>query len=311
MSQGATPTVQQLANAWTLSIFGLASKSISALHFLLYCKSVGGLTQMLANLAGGGQNMWLPGGHGRLREELLIRLAPNTVCLSQEVTHIEQSTEKCVLLSASGVLFQCSRIILADPLICSSTKMIPPLSDDKQWLRSDFMQGSCSSITLAYQQPWWRQLGFSGHAIGLHGPVTMVNDTSCDVDGRYSLTCTLPGGEFEEKTRTTGAALRQSVSDQMKTIFGSGVPSPNHVFVPSLTSGTWVPRRKRLAIPANRLFDLERDQWKPEGHIHFAGSETSFIWKGHTEGALASGSRAAEEVMTSLVAVYGALESKL
>lgn len=66
-----------------------------------------------------------------------------------------------------------------------------------------------------------------------------------------------------------------------------------------------------LSIPATSLRSLEQDQWEPELNVHFAGSETSHVWKAHVEGALSSGSRAVEEVLKTLRSSSDALCSKL
>jgi monoamine oxidase len=36
------------------------------------------------------------------------------------------------------------------------------------------------------------------------------------------------------------------------------------------------------------------------GNLHFAGTETAFEWKGYLEGAVTTGQRAAEEVITAM-----------
>ena len=38
----------------------------------------------------------------------------------------------------------------------------------------------------------------------------------------------------------------------------------------------------------------------PVGRIHWAGSETSEVWNGYMDGAVRSGRRAADEILTEL-----------
>ena len=45
-----------------------------------------------------------------------------------------------------------------------------------------------------------------------------------------------------------------------------------------------------------RLGHLIRE---PEGRVHWAGTETATVWNGYIEGAVRSGVRAAEEVMSA------------
>ena len=39
---------------------------------------------------------------------------------------------------------------------------------------------------------------------------------------------------------------------------------------------------------------------KPEGRIHFAGTETSTFWNGYMDGAVRSGERVVREVLSDL-----------
>ena len=39
---------------------------------------------------------------------------------------------------------------------------------------------------------------------------------------------------------------------------------------------------------------------KPQGHVHWAGTETSDYWNGYMDGAVRSGERAAKEVLKAL-----------
>jgi len=40
---------------------------------------------------------------------------------------------------------------------------------------------------------------------------------------------------------------------------------------------------------------------RPEGRVHFAGTETAAVWTGYVEGAVRSGERAADEVLSAHV----------
>lgn len=48
-SQGGTPAVRRIARSWTLAIFGRSSQDVSALYFLVHCKSAGGLLPALSD----------------------------------------------------------------------------------------------------------------------------------------------------------------------------------------------------------------------------------------------------------------------
>ncbi|KAK2599941.1 hypothetical protein QQS21_005325 [Conoideocrella luteorostrata] len=315
LSQGATAAVQKLVNAWTLAIFGLSSQAVSALYFLLYCKSAGGLVQVLSCMRSSDQSLWLVGGRHRLLQELAAHLAPGTVRASQEVLRIEQMESRCVLTTAVGEVFQCTKVVLAGLSMCKTVELAPELSRDKKWLKSDYMVGYSARVALVYDEPWWRQRGLSGCAMGLEGSVILVKDTSSDDDDdfecRFSLTCTLAGEQLQDMAEMTGTDRRKVILQQVQAIFGDGVPSPVDMVELDQEMSICNNSPANLAVPATRLGDLERDLWQSEGNIYFAGAETSFVWRGHNEGALASGSRVAEEVLIGLRPSLGRLESRL
>lgn len=61
-SQGAEKTAMATAAIWTRAMLGLEPCEISALFFLSYCKSGGGLLQMRSDRKHGGQYMRLVDG---------------------------------------------------------------------------------------------------------------------------------------------------------------------------------------------------------------------------------------------------------
>jgi monoamine oxidase len=52
--------------------------------------------------------------------------------------------------------------------------------------------------------------------------------------------------------------------------------------------------------PPGVLLDFGEAIRRPHGRVHWAGAETATIWNGYMEGALRSGSRAAQEALGDL-----------
>lgn len=52
-------------------------------------------------------------------------------------------------------------------------------------------------------------------------------------------------------------------------------------------------------FPPGVLTNLGHTLRKPEGRIHWAGTETATDWPGFMEGAVRSGERAADEVLSA------------
>lgn len=205
-SHGATLAILGLADTWTQSIFGVSADQVSALTFLLHCKTHGGFRQALD-----GSGRWTLGDG--LREAIVDRLHPGSVIPFQDVERIDQTAgNKIILTTRSGGVYQCTNAIMDLPLSeYGQINMSPKVSESKQWL--------------------W---------------------------------------EVEPSEATY-----------------------------------------HLPIPAANLKNLEEDQWQPEDDVYFAGSETSYTWRGHIEGALAAGSRAVDEILQQLRPNTEALVARL
>lgn len=197
------------------------------------------------------------------------------MCLSQRVESIDQT----------GRVFRCAAVILAAPAAQFRTvRFAPELGGDKQWLRAAAEAATARRVAVGFDRPWWRERGLSGRAVGLDGPVATV--AGADGDGRPWLTCLVAGESQASEER------QQVVLCYLEAIFGD-LPAPSVVVELD-------PETACLAVPAACLRSLERDQWRPEGSVLFAGAEMSHVSRGHAEGALAAGCRAAEEALWAL-----------
>lgn len=216
VSHGATERIQSLADEWTTALFGRASADVSALDFLLFSKTHGGVMKALPGSLGVGGDFLMDDDnhHPQLLDTFKAMLPHGTVFPSHQVVKIEQSTQKCVLTTSLGDTFMATKVILAmSPHDYQHISFSPDWSPEKEWIQH--LETSTSDIT-----------GASG-------------------------------------------------SGNMCTGFN-------------------------FTVPSSRLRDLEHDHWQPEEHIHFAGADTSHVCRGHSEGALAAGTRAAMEVIEAL-----------
>ncbi|PHH82212.1 hypothetical protein CDD82_6699 [Ophiocordyceps australis] len=223
VSQGGDAAVQAVAESWAQGLFGLSAHHVSALYFLVHCKSAGGVVHLLSAL----EKEPSPTRERQLHDlcrELASRLRPGSLQLGQSVEAVDQRRRnQCVVSTKSGQVFSSTYVLVADAAShCRSLCFLPDLSDDKQWLR-----GSVA-----------------------------VTDTH-----RLCLDCT---------TCALGSGLHERRASPC------------------------------LAVPAERLGELERDQWRPEGAVFFAGADTSYVWRGHAEGALTAADRAVDEVLRAM-----------
>ncbi|KAF7559249.1 hypothetical protein G7046_g4906 [Stylonectria norvegica] len=311
VSQGASPIVRKMADTWTSTMFGLAARDVSALYFLLCCKTAGGFLNTISQSSRSSRRMRFRRGAQDLCGALAGRLQPGSVVLSQAVQWIDQtSSNKCVLTTMTGEVFQCSRVILAVPTAAyQSIDFSPALGEHKKWLQTCEQGGFYAETVLVYDQPWWREQGLSGYAQSFEGPVWETRDTSRDAVGVYSLTCVVAGEAGREIWEMSDEDRWEALLSQLTALYGdlAPFPTPVEILESNWEDEAWTRHVPCPAIPAAHLRSATQYQWAVEDKLHFAGSEASHVWRGHIEGALAAGSRGAEEVLRVLQPVADAL----
>ncbi|KAH8885580.1 FAD/NAD(P)-binding domain-containing protein [Thozetella sp. PMI_491] len=301
-SLGATEIVRRVVNIWTAAMLGMASRDVSAIYFLHYCHAGGGLLQMRSDAKGGGQHLRFRTGSQALASGLRDCLRPNTVIYSVEVDKIEQSlTGRCVVTTRSGQQFRAARVIstIPSPLLQRIT-FSPALSADKSWLAANGRLGFYAKVFLAYSAPWWRDLGLCGLTQGFSGPVSLTRDTSSDKDSMFTLACFIVGERGRAWATNSPEQRLADVLAHVDRIYGRTCPRPIFTKEQIWNNELFSMGAPCPVVPSSCLQSLGNDQWRPEGYLHFAGTETSPKWKGYMEGALESGERVAKEVMEQL-----------
>lgn len=314
VSLGATPVVRKFVNLWTCAMLGIASTEISAIYFLHYCRSGGGLLQMRSDATGGGQHLRFKSGTQTLCLGLWQRLKTGSVQISSPVARIEQRFDSgCTVTTRDGRVFRSKKVVSTVPTtILKDIAISPPLSIDKQWLISESRLGFYAKVHLVYSKPWWRDAGLCGLSQGFDGPVSITRDTSIDADNFFVLTCFIVGdsGRAWARNPSQGSRLQQ-VLEHVDRIYGRTCPTPTGAFDQIWNEEEFSQGCPCPVVPARALQALSRDGWRPEGHLHFAGTEMSTVWKGYMEGALVSGASVAEEVLESLRPGRQATRSRL
>ncbi|KAJ3497116.1 hypothetical protein NLG97_g2151 [Lecanicillium saksenae] len=296
---GATGTVQKLANLWTRLIFGLSSNNVTASQFLSHCASCGGLLAALDNINGATDDFTITEPSHQVAAALSQRLNPGTIQLNQKVIKIEHASgNNCTILAESGDVFKASKVVLAGSLsMCGTLQIEPSIGAAATWDGMKEEQGFSSTVDVVFDHPWWQQRGLSGYAQGLSGPIAQVRPSGIEIDGLYSLSCQVAGEQargmwlwlMSEEERET------LIMQHLGSIFGGNIPRAVQVI--EQDENPLVNGQQCLNIAGENAAANGQGVWAPEGDIHFAGAKTSNVWRGHLEGALEAGERAAAEIM--------------
>ncbi|KAK1143553.1 hypothetical protein N8T08_006359 [Aspergillus melleus] len=304
-SRGASEAALSTATVWTRAMLGQDPKDISALYFLNYCKSGGGLLQMRSDRKHGGQYLRVRQGTQAFSLGLAYSLPEGTVRLSSPVQSVIQTADRAVRVQAGGAVYAGRKVIITVPSPAMKTiSFYPKLPPAKQaWIEST-TYGYYTKAMMEFRSPFWVKAGFCGLAQSFIGPASVVRDTCSPEDRKYVLTCFMSGDPGRAWAALPTKEREQSLLQQLTKLFG--VSNLDSEFM-QMTTYEWVNDEwAGWGCPCTALTPGVLDTLGPDalressGNLHFAGTETAGEWKGYMEGAVRSGERAAAEVVKSL-----------
>jgi monoamine oxidase len=253
-------------------------------------------------------------------KHLAAGIKPGALNLNTPVKKISQNGNIVTVEAGNGLQIVCKRVIITVPT--PSYKWItfePPLPESKQLLSERVNFGHNVKAIVIYSTPWWRDYDLCGFAQSSAGPISVCRDTSIDADGQYSLTCFVSSEPGKRWIKLSKEVRKKSVVDQIAKMFGPACAvkstssttleevidiarNPSEIFYHDWTADEWSQGCPCPALPPgpNGILDLASALEEPAGALHFAGTETSNIWRGYMEGAVRSGERAADEVLNAL-----------
>lgn len=297
---GASAKTEVGLRYWRTMVPGLFSAEaaeMSLLHFLFYCRSGGTLDRLVAT-HGGAQESRLEGGSQLLALRLAERLG-DAVRLSSPVSAIRQDSGG-VEVTHDGGGVEAGRVIVALPTTLAGrirySPALPPLRDQ---LTQQVPMGYVTKVQIAYPEPFWRAEGLSGSVLSLDDEVSIMFDNSppdlsCGVvlgflEGRHGRRT----GELPPKER------RELVLSVFAKFFGPRAADPEEYVERDWAAEEWSRGCYGGRFGTGVWTGYGEALRKPVGRIRWAGTETSEVWNGYMDGAVRSGGRAAQEVLTS------------
>ncbi|KAJ8118392.1 hypothetical protein ONZ43_g3997 [Nemania bipapillata] len=305
LSRGADKVALATATVWTRAMLGQEPRDISALYFLNYCKSGGGLLQMRSDRKDGGQYLRVRQGTQVFALGLASSLPTDVVRLNSPVQAIAQDGGCSVKVQAGGHVYAARKVITTVPgPVLKTINFSPPLPPAKQVWVDSLNYGYYTKAMMEFRSPFWVEKGFCGLAQSFTGPASVVRDTCSPADNKYILTCFMAGDPGREWAALPTPERERKLLAQLEKLFGvknlkkQFKQMVTHEWVHDEFSGWGCPC---TSLTPGVLDTLGGDSLRePCGNLHFAGTETAGEWKGYMEGAVRSGERAAAEVVKDL-----------
>ena len=278
-------------------VFGAEIEELSLLYFLFYLASGGGLTS-LTEFEGGAQQEHFVGGSQQLCDRLADELGGD-LQLRSPVAAVEQDGDGVVLRTGDGAAVHAGHAIVAvSPALYGRWHWARPLPADRDQLTQRMPMGAYMKVVLAYERPWWHEAGLSGIAYADAGPLQMVVDSGSQGSGGV-LACFIAGRAVERYGRLSPDARQAAVRDALVRMFG-----PPAAEWTAYAECDWTAEPYSRGGPVGlmgpgTLGRYGRVLRRPEGRVHWAGTDTATVWNGYMDGAIQAGERAADEVLAS------------
>ncbi|KUI63468.1 Amine oxidase [flavin-containing] [Cytospora mali] len=305
LSRGASKTALATATLWTRAMLGQEPSDISALFFLNYCKSGGGLMQMRSDRKHGGQYLRVAQGTQLFSKGLAEALPKGILQLSTPVASVQQTGYQGVeVQTTTGQTYSARKVISSVPSpVLRSISFSPPLPPAKRLMVESTTYGYYTKVMVVFKSPFWVHRGFCGLTQSFTGPASIIRDTSIPSQDKHVLTCFMVGEPGRSWACLSGAERENTLLQQIGTLFGSEGARKDFIemmlyeWTGDEYAGWGCPC---ASLPPGVLDTVGETLREPVGDIHFVGTETAGEWKGYMEGAVRSGERGAAEVVSVL-----------
>ncbi|MGB5703373.1 MAG: FAD-dependent oxidoreductase [Polyangiales bacterium] len=285
-------------DATVRTIFGAEARDLSALYFLMYINAGGGMLN-LTEAKGGAQQDWIVGGAQALSLALAKDLG-DSVVLGTPVRRILQGREGVDAVSDNGTINGRYAVVAIPPTLAGRIEYEPSVSVGRDQLTQRFSMGAAVKVIVTYEHAFWREAGFSGEVVSSDGPLSVVYDGTSHDDTQPALVGFVSGSQARQWSTQPMADRQRRITGALARYFGDAANSFSDYEELDWGMEAWSRGGPAAALPPGVLTNSFAHLRKPEGRIHWAGTETATEWIGYMEGAIQAGERAADEIQRRL-----------
>lgn len=305
---GANEKALATGTIWTRAMLGQDAADVSALFFLHYCKAGGGLMQMRSDCKDGGQYLRIRQGTQAFSINIAKSLPADTIQYNSPASSIDQQGEQDLLVScqATGHSYRARKVLSAiPPPTLKKIKFSPALPPAKQLLFESCRYGYYQKVMVVFKTPFWTAKNSCGLVQSFNGPAAVIRDTSAPADGKHVLTCFVAGSvglawsQMPTEQDRKEVILKQigDCFDDHELVRAEYIEMVGLQWNDEEWSGYGCPASSTAPGVLSAVGECLKDR---VGDVHFAGTETSDVWRGYMEGAVRSGDREAKLILADL-----------
>jgi monoamine oxidase len=297
------PGARALTDAGVKSIWGAEAGDLSLLYVAFYTAAAGnestpGTFLRLVTTAGGTQETRFVGGSQRIPIEMAKALGDRVV-LSAPVRRIEQTDRDVTVISDAGRVRAGRVVVAVPPALTAGIVWSPILPAKRAQLIQRTPQGSIVKAEAIYDRPFWRDTQLSGQAVADHGFARSTFDNSPPSGGPAVLFGFVGGSEGRQWGDLTPERRRDQVLGEFADYFGPQARSARDFVEKDWAPEEWTRGCPVAFLPPGVLLEYGKALREPFGRVHWAGTETSTYWFGYMDGAVRSGQRVTDEVISA------------
>lgn len=318
-----SPAARAMLTTVLTSVFGAEPEELSHLFAVFALHDGGGLMHLLRP-SGGLRDRRVLGGAQRLAEALAGDLA-GCLVTDAPVMAIRHGRDGVVVTCARSVddtmremlgpaavapssstetrpwRVQARRAVVAvPPVLAARIAWDPPVPAARQQATQRVPMGSVTTVHCVYHRPFWRDDGLSGAVVADDGMVRQLFDTSPADASCGVLTGFVVGAACRAFDRVDLESRRRRVIEDVARVLGPSARQPLEVVVRDWSADPFSAGGPMGVMAPGVLTGHAPALREPVGPVHWAGAESSTEWYGTMDGALASGARAAAEVLRGL-----------
>jgi monoamine oxidase len=273
----------------------------SLLHLLLLVHSAGGWNS-LTSIDGGYQDSLIAGGAGSAARAIAAALG-DALHLRSPARRVAQSGDVVTIESDELSVVARHCVVSVPPALALEIDFDPALPPGRRTLYEQAVAGPETKTIVMYDDPFWREDGFSGQtaANGTAAEVTLDSSPSSGCGTIASFTF----GPVADRMRKMDPTERRSaVLAELTKRFGDRASAPVAFVETSWIDEEWSRGCSMAHYAPGALTTYGHLLREPFGRVHWAGTETATVSHGAVshgavDGAVRSGERAASEILAA------------
>jgi monoamine oxidase len=203
-----------------------------------------------------------------------------------------------ILIGNESFSVKTKKVIITAPFpIVKKINFTPDLPSEKQILINSMEMGTVIKSHAVYATPFWREKGLSGSSICLDEVVELSVDNSVPGSDKGIITSLIHADRAKSLLKLTEPERKEVLLRAYANLFGEQASKPIFYNDYSFTNNPWIGGAYSGLFKSGVFSQYGEYIAKPFGNIHWAGTETSNLFKGFMEGAVLSGERVAKEIL--------------